>query len=51
LLLRALAMREHMAAGPAIQIRCVECGFAEAPETTTAARQRLTPALLALIGK
>jgi protease-4 len=51
LLLRAMADAEHMAAGPAIQIRCVECGFAEAPETTAAARQRLTPALLALIGK
>ncbi len=49
LLLGALSDAERMAAGPAIQVRCIECGFVEPPAVP--AQLKLSPALLALIGK
>jgi protease-4 len=49
LLAAALSDAEKVANGPAIQVRCLECGFAETPSAP--ARLKLTPALLALIAK
>lgn len=49
LLATALDDAEKVMAGPAIQVRCLECGFAEVPSAS--ARLKLTPAVLALIGR
>jgi protease-4 len=48
LMLRALVDAQKMAAGPAIQVRCLECGFAEAP--VAVAPRTIAPALRTLIG-
>jgi protease-4 len=48
LLVRALGDAQRLAAGPAIQVRCLECGFAEAP---TRASPKLVPGLLLALAK
>lgn len=49
LLLHALGDAQKLASGPAIQVRCIECGFAEAP--TAVSPQLASSVLMALVKK